>query len=362
MHRALWLTAAVLVCAPSLQAQELMDWLPDADTPYRASLSADVSGPDLAELLTLEPGESEMYPKVSPDGKYLLVVSGTKRKPVITRRLTENGDPINMVSENDLQVLDSIAWHGNDSVTFLSYRADSLGLWEKPVAGGATRRYQRLDGELRNPVLLDDGSIIAVRLQTTSKRLVSTGHKTVGPGFDNWDMRGKQSYLVLINKNGAERELTAGSNPALSPDGKRLVFSMQAKQGWHLFMMDVDGSNLIQLTEGRHVDVQPSWSSDGKWIAFTSNRGKQANHMTGAGAQLSGKANWDIWIISHDGLGLTRLTQDNGHDGAPCIANNGRVYFHSDRKVNKENSRLHQVRGSVKGFHIWSVELPAKVS
>jgi len=361
MYRALWLITGLMAFAPSLEAQDLMDWLHETTLPSRTSLTSGIET-DLAELLTLEPGENEMYPRVSPDGRYMLVVSGKSRRAVVTRRLVENGDPVNTVSQHDPMVLDSILWHGNDTVSFLSYRADSLGVWEKPVAGGIIRRYQRLDGELISPVILANGSVIAVRLRKSSKRIAPSRYKTHSFRFDNWEIRGREPYMVYISQNGAERELTAGINPSLSPDGQRVVFSMKMEKNWHLFMMNVDGSGLIQLTEGRNIDVQPTWSPDSKWIAFTSNRDGDDGDSLKADMHKSGKTNWDIWLIGHDGRGLTRLTRNPAKDGAPSISGNGRVYFHSDRKVDKEDRKKHQVKGRTGGFHIWSVALPARVS
>ncbi len=364
MYRILLLLAATASFSGAAIGQDLMDWLQDTVEPAQVqtgSGGSDVSDP--VTLLTLEPGESEMYPRIAPNGRYMLVVSGKGRKPVVTRRLVENGDPVNVVSDYDSRALSSMGWFGNDDVTFLSYRADSLGLWKKPVTGGVIRRILRIDGELRSPILLADGSVIAVRLYKAGKRGVSAHHRYAATDFNTWDMHGKVARLVRIEPNGSERELSTGVNPALSPDGDRIAFSMQAGHDWHLFMMDVDGSNLVQLTEGPNSDVQPVWSGDGKWIAFTSNRGKQSRPGdTESLPTRSGRANWDIWLIRHDGRALTRLTNDNSKDGAPAIGSNGRIYFHSDRKVSSEEKKRHQVRGRAGGFHIWSMQLPAKVS
>jgi len=339
-----------MVFAPVAQAGNLSNWL-EGVSGQHSKVGVET---DDAVLVTLEERQNEMYPKVSPDGKYFLVVTSHKRQAVVTRRLVENGDPINVVSDGDPQALDSIVWHSNDDVTFLSHRADSLGLWQKPVDGGVIRRlHGRLEGALRNPVALDDGSIIAVRLQRLARNAPrpKAGHKKFKRGFENWQFDGQKSHIIRINKDGVESVLAAGANPSLSPDAKHVVFSMQAGRSWHLFIMNVDGTDLVELTEGRSIDVQPSWSPDGQWVVFTSNRAQ-------ADMRHSNKGNWDVWMVGRDGRNLIRLTSDKARDGAPDFATNGRVYFHSDRKVSKQDKEYHQVNAASKGFHVWSVLPP----
>ena len=349
MKKILLISLGLLIAAPAAQAENALEWLNSTVNSTKKAIEP----ADAASLLTLENKESEMYPLPAPGGKYFLTLSQQGKQTWISRRLTENGDPVNMVTD-DVRTVESVGWKDDGHIYYLSERAGGLGLWEKISDGeGMQRRIQSLHGSLTQPVLLPDESIIVVRARALNYKKTKMKKPKLDT-FNNWEFPGFATEIVRIKKGGSQQVLAEGINPALSPDGAHIVFSMQAGRSMHLFRMNTDGSDLIQVTDARSIDVQPSWSADGKWIIFTSNR---AN----ADMRHRGKSQWDVWAIGTDGRNLTQITFDEARDGAARMGIDGRIYFHSDRAVSKEVRQQHQVK-SVKShsFHIWAIAWPSK--
>ena len=60
---------------------------------------------------------------------------------------------------------------------------------------------------------------------------------------------------------------------------------------WEIYVMDVDGSDLKRLTSNSTIDGLPTWSPDGRSIAFVSNQG----------------GTWGVWVMNADGSGRRKL-------------------------------------------------------
>jgi Tol biopolymer transport system component len=81
------------------------------------------------------------------------------------------------------------------------------------------------------------------------------------------------------------------SSPQVSYDGKKVVCvgttpeSKSKPQNLDLYVFNIDGTGLTQLTFHPGNDVSPKWSPDGKSIYFISQRGTQ-------------KGNWNVWQMS----------------------------------------------------------------
>ena len=85
-------------------------------------------------------------------------------------------------------------------------------------------------------------------------------------------------------------------DPQLSPDGKRVAFVL-FKSDWranrpigHIYRINTDGTDQIQLTFGERGEANPRWSPDGSRIAFLARRDNDANNQVYLLDTLGGEA------------------------------------------------------------------------
>jgi len=149
------------------------------------------------------------------------------------------------------------------------------------------------------------------------------------------DPKGKTSiqhwYLYVAGVDGSGRRPVAEwfmslarIPPVWSPDGTQIAFESQpsprADDMTDIFVVDVDGSDLRNVTNHTATDSGPTWSSDGSRIAFTSDRDGQSG---------------DIYAIGTDDSDLRRLTTLGGHSPA-WSPDDSRIAFLSQRDGNSE--------------------------
>lgn len=88
---------------------------------------------------------------------------------------------------------------------------------------------------------------------------------------------GSNGIFVMNDNGGGRRQLTYkdDSRPRWSPDGTHIAFVRHDDgddQRFQIYVMNVDGTNLQQLTHVGEQNGMPAWSPDGKKIVFDSNR------------------------------------------------------------------------------------------
>jgi len=109
--------------------------------------------------------------------------------------------------------------------------------------------------------------------------------------------------------------------PSWSPDGKKIAFVSNIDGDSEIYIMNVDGSNQTNLTENPAVDLHPTFSPDGMRIAFDSDR----------------DGNREIYVMNADGSDQIRLTNEPAAEYAPSWSPDGKkIAFHSNRDGNLE--------------------------
>jgi Tol biopolymer transport system component len=127
----------------------------------------------------------------------------------------------------------------------------------------------------------------------------------------------------------------------ISPCGKRIVFRSSRNGHFNLYIVDTDGANIRQLTDGPWRDNFPVFSPAGDEIAFSSNRDGIPDK--------SGYRTFDNYIlrIEPDGSpGETRrITNNSGQTSHPYYSPNGKwICYTSERGgINDEEPIVQEV-------------------
>jgi Tol biopolymer transport system component/ABC-type molybdate transport system substrate-binding protein len=137
--------------------------------------------------------------------------------------------------------------------------------------------------------------------------------------------------LFRIKPDGTGRERLTDDpayddQAAFSPDGAALAFVSTRNGGYaRIWTLDLRSRQVRAVTTttqstGMGGDFRPSWSPDGKWIAFSSDRGTTMKMARGRWEALQPA---DIYVVRPDGTGLKRVSTPGNFCGSPKFSSDG---------------------------------------
>lgn len=171
-------------------------------------------------------------------------------------------------------------------IVFCSGQGGNRNIYVINVNGGAAERLTNSTGFNGHPVFSPDGSRIAF----TSDR---------GGNLNIYTMSVDGTDLKRLTNN-----RSSDSRPAFSPDGSMIAFvsDRDAKDG-EIFVMNPDGTDQRRLETGGVSETDPTFSAGGSQIAFSSHR----------------DGDWDVYIMNLDGTELKNLTLNGDDDRLAAI-------------------------------------------
>lgn len=226
------------------------------------------------------------------------------------------------------------------------------------------------DGEGAQPALTSPEPIISPSWSPDGRQLAYVSFESRKPVVYVHDVASGRRRLVA-NFRGSN------SAPGWSPDGRTLAVTLSRDGGSQLYTLDVTtpGSEPRRLTQSSSIDTEPTYSHDGQFIYFVSDRGgsPQIYRMPAAGGmpeRVTFTGNYNISpALSVDGRWLAYISRVNGAfilhvmelatgnvtaltettaDENPSFAPNSRLILYATKQQDREALMTTTLDGKIK--------------
>ncbi len=194
-----------------------------------------------------------------------------------------------------------------------------------------------LDGEIVQQLTDSPGYDAEAVVSPNGDKIVFTSTRDGDPEIYIMDIDGS-NQTRLTHEKGYD------GGPFFSPDGKQIVFRASRPKtpealadyddlvnlgyvrptALEVYVMDVDGKNMTQVTDFGKASFAPYFHPDGQRIIFSSN----INSETGR--------NFDLFMVNIDGSGLKQITHNETFDGFPMFTRDGKHLVFASNRANKK--------------------------
>jgi Tol biopolymer transport system component/DNA-binding winged helix-turn-helix (wHTH) protein len=305
-----------LYAGPATEFPHSFDWSPDGKSlaiseTDRDRTHARITLLSFADSVTrglTEPGEQDLdlEPAFSPDGSRVAFVRSNVGGMVSELYVVPtSGGKARRLTFDQRTIWSLPAWmpDGNE-IVFTSSRSGSPSLWRISAAGGTPQPVAGSSVNSQCPTISLKGNQLAYQ---------QTVHQTDILRFSLTGKNLQQSKPVpVIEAKGLN------IRPHFSPDGKKIAFQSSQSGYDEIWICNSNGSNCSSLTSLRGVAGAPRWSPDGRYIAF----------------EYHPHSYTDVYVAEVGG-GQPRLvsTFPDADNGCPSWSGDGQwLYFCSDRK------------------------------
>jgi Tol biopolymer transport system component len=175
------------------------------------------------------------------------------------------------------------------------------------------------DGSDERPLLPNSGIEYNASFSADGKWIIFTSER--GGSADIYRVHADGSGLERLTDDPAYDD-----QGALSPDGKQLAFVSSRRSGSaDIWLLNLETKKAQNLTHSP-ANFRPTWSPDGKWIAFSSDRNTSVRRD---GERFEQSHAVSIYLMRADGTDVRRITSADKFAGSPKWSSDGqRIVFY----------------------------------